>query len=129
MFPCFRLQTYQREIRRYKEKSLHQTAELYAAKHQLAKLRFVPKHEEDVNHNNETPNHQSDYFDNEMTPVNRKDEVFFFGEDSPHTKRRSVTVTNEPLKGTVSDALSSVHHHQKRQQIVPNNKRHSISHV
>ncbi|XP_065061296.1 rap1 GTPase-activating protein 1-like isoform X4 [Rhopilema esculentum] len=121
--------TYQREIRKYKEKSLHQTAELYAAKHELAKLRFVPKHEEDVNHNNESPSRQSDYFDNEMTPVNHKDKVIFFGEDSPHTKRRSMTVRNEPLKATVSDALSSVHHHQKRQQIVPNNKRHSISHV
>jgi len=140
---------YQREIKRYKEKSLQQTAQLYAAQHELAKQRLKESQEEnqksqrknsengddklflndrqkDINHNQETSN--QDNLDEERTPIRDKEEIIFFTEDSTPTrfptKLRSNTYIGQPLAASVSNEPSRGYG-----RISSSSKRHSVSHV
>ena len=118
-------QAHQREIRKYKEKSLQQTAQLYAAQHELTRFRMMQV-TEDVNHNDQTANHETDLNDGEMTPINQKNnEQRFFNHEFTPTKPRSMSYANRSLKGTMSIASAVSHHEHK---LLPS-KRHSISHV
>lgn len=107
---------------------MHQTAELYAAQHELAKLR--PTDRGDVNHNQESTNREVDHYDEEMTPVNHKEEVMFFTEDATPKrhmmKARAHTHIGPVLSKTRSDAGSASMHHQP---VTSPTKRHSVSHV
>ena len=112
---------YQREIRKFKEKALHQTAQLYSVQHQLATLRISQTEEDVVNHNIEPVNHVLTYNDTDKTPVNH---------DTPHRElivshsemtpvRRNFKYDYRPSRGVVNYDSS----------IVKQKKRHSVSHV
>jgi len=128
---------------------LQQTAQLYAAQHELAKQRLKESQEEnqksqrknsengddklflndrqkDINHNQETSN--QDNLDEERTPIRDKEEIIFFTEDSTPTrfptKLRSNTYIGQPLAASVSNEPSRGYG-----RISSSSKRHSVSHV
>ena len=144
-------------MKKYKETSLQQTAQLYAAQHELTALRLKESQKEiqneiekdlndqkdngngnkeecqqgtlkDVNDNQESTNQDGDSYEDERTPVKLKEEILFFTEYS--------TPVRHPMKfrstSQISQPIKSSMSEEQSRRYGPmssQTKRHSVSHV
>ena len=139
-------QVYQREMKKHREASLRQTAQLYTAQHELTQLRLKENQrdrqkssdrageeqcqeddgQKDINHNHESSNEESD---EERTPIINNEEIIFFTEvptpvRHPMMKFRSNTHIGDPLKAAISEEQI-----RNYGELSSPTKRHSVSHV
>ena len=142
-------------MKKSKEASLQQTAQLYAAQHELTELRLKESQKEtqnestkglndqkdngngneeecqqdtqkDVNHNQKSTN--QDVNDDERTPVKDKEEIIFFKEYSTALRHPMTFRSVSQIRQPIKSAINEEQSRRYGPLSSPT-KRHSISHV